>query len=90
MAASFLMRFFRRYKSEPFARDLEEASHQYKHVAEKLRVLTELFPFSMGLNWKEDEFNDDKRIMGSELLRDAKPHVIAAIESMKKALEKWS
>jgi len=90
LAASFLMRLFRRYKTEPFGKDLEEASHQYKHAAEKLRVFTELFPFSMELNWKDEPFNDDKRIMGSQLLRDAKPHVISAIDSMKKALARWN
>ncbi|MFW9849377.1 MAG: hypothetical protein ACFFF4_09560 [Candidatus Thorarchaeota archaeon] len=90
LAASFLMRLFRRYKHESFSNDLEEASHEYKHAAEKMRIYTELFPFSMELNWKEEEFNEEKRVMGSQLLRDAKPYVIVAIEHMENALNNWS
>ncbi|MHA1909320.1 MAG: hypothetical protein ACW98Y_18630 [Candidatus Thorarchaeota archaeon] len=90
LASSFLMRLSRRYKSETFTKDLEEASHQYKHAGEKMRIFTELFPFSMELNWKEEEFNEEKRAMGSQLLSDAKPHIVAAINSMEKAFSKWS
>ncbi len=89
LAASFLMRFSRRYKSETYGGYFEEASHQYKHAAEKLRIFTELFPFNADLNWSEAEFSDGKRTMGSGLLRDAKPHVLVAIESMEKAYASW-
>ncbi len=90
LAGSFLMRLYRRYKSEDFAPELEEASHQYKHAAEKMRIFTELFPFSMERNWKDEEFDDEKREVASQLLRDAQPHIISAIEHMQKALQRWN
>ncbi len=89
LAASFLMRFSRRYRSETYGGYFEEASHHYKHAAEKLRIFTELFPFNADLNWSEVEFSDEKRTVGSGLLRDAKPHVLVAIESMEKAYANW-
>ncbi|MFW9907575.1 MAG: hypothetical protein ACFFEF_03295 [Candidatus Thorarchaeota archaeon] len=90
LASSFLMRLSRRYKKHPFGEDLAEASHQYKHAAEKLRIFSELFPFSVERNWKGEEFTVEKRTMGSQLLVDAKPHILAAIECMERALSKWN
>ena len=90
LASSFLMRLSRRYKSESFSHDLAEASHRYKHAAEKMIEYTELFPFSLELNWKEEEFTSEKRSKGSQLLRDTRPHLLEAIEHMETALNTWS
>ena len=84
------MRLSRRYKSESFGHDLAEASHLYKHAAEKMIEYTELFPFSLELNWKEEEFTSEKRSKGSQLLRDTRPHLLEAIEHMETALNTWS
>lgn len=89
LAAAFLKRLAERHQQQSFSKKLAEASHYYKRAATVMQAFTEQFPFSTDKNWNPDEFPDEKRSTGAEILRQAEPLVVTAIAKMEEALKKW-
>jgi hypothetical protein len=89
LAASFLVRLAERHQGQSFSTKLAEAAHYYNRAATVMQAFTERFPFSTDKNWNPDEFPDEKRSTGAEILRQAEPLVVTAISKMEEALKKW-
>ena len=89
LSAAFLARLAERYQGESFSKDLSKAAENYKKAASVIQEYTGLFPFSHDKNWNPDEFPDEKREKGAELLRRVKPLVETAIAQMEVAIRKW-
>jgi hypothetical protein len=89
LSAAFLERLANRYKDKSFSKHLTKASENYKQAAALMKEYTELFPFSLERNWNPEEFSDEKRSRGAELLRNAKPSVESAITQMEESIKNW-
>jgi DNA-binding transcriptional ArsR family regulator len=84
LAATFLSRLARRYKDRPQARHLLDASKEYETSEGLMKQFTKLFPFGF-----KGDMSIEKCRKGAELLRQVKPHEVAAIAHMEKAVEAW-
>ncbi len=89
LAGEFLERLAKAYKKEPFYKELHKAGEEYEKAAAIMQDFTKLFPFSTQKDYDPSEFPEDKKVKGAELLRSAKPHVLAALEGIEQALRKW-
>lgn len=84
LAAAFLMRFAKRYANKPQTGRLMKAAKEYETAYELMKKFNAIFPFAF-----VGDMSIPKRKKGAEMLRQAKPHIVAAIGHMKKALEAW-
>lgn len=89
LSGIFLRRLADRYKGKRFSKNLTKASEDYKTAAALMNEYTELFPFSHERNWNPEEFPDEKRSKGSELLREIRPYIESAIAQMEEAIKNW-
>jgi hypothetical protein len=89
LAAEFLNRMAKKYKGTSNYDDLNTSSREYGKASELMKEYTELFPFSGEKDYVPSEFSEEKRARGISLLREAKPHVETAIQSLKSSLRNW-
>lgn len=84
LAAAFLIRLAKRYSNGQQTEHLMKAAKEYESAHELMKKFTAIFPFAF-----EGDMSVGKRKKGAEILRQVKPHIVAAIGHMKKAVEVW-
>ena len=87
MAATYMKRLAVRYSTSPQATPLIKAAEAYGIVESLLKQFTILFPFIT--SDPQDNFTEENRLKGAELLMKAKKSEIRAIQSLKDALHAW-
>ena len=83
-AVEFLKRLSKRYSGKPQSNYLEKAANAFTKTRDLLKEFVGIFPFAF-----EGDISKEKRTKGSELLKQAVPHELEALNYLEEAISFW-